>query len=83
MEFESEENCKAAKEAMQGCEIDGSKVTVAYAKPKGEQTAKGGKAGAPGRKAASRSRDRSDSKAGNWFIKEMAVNDELNDGEGL
>ncbi|XP_053293250.1 nucleolin isoform X2 [Pleuronectes platessa] len=46
-EFESEENCKAAKEAMQGCEIDGSKVTVAYAKPKGEQTPKTVLAGTP------------------------------------
>ncbi|XP_071375907.1 nucleolin-like isoform X2 [Centroberyx affinis] len=36
VDFESEESCKAAKEAMEDCEIDGSKVTVAYAKPKGE-----------------------------------------------
>ena len=59
MEFESEENCKAVKEAMEGCEIDGSKVTVAYAKPKPEQSAKGGVAGGDG----------SGSRAGNWFIK--------------
>lgn len=34
MDFESDENCKAAKDAMEHCEIDGSKVTVAYAKSK-------------------------------------------------
>ncbi|XP_060940971.1 nucleolin-like isoform X2 [Limanda limanda] len=45
VEFESEENCKAVKEAMQDCEIDGSKVTLAYAKPKGEHSNKGGLAG--------------------------------------
>ncbi|XP_078120262.1 nucleolin-like [Sander vitreus] len=33
--FESEDTCKAVKEAMEDCEIDGSKVTVAYAKAKG------------------------------------------------
>ncbi|XP_063741027.1 nucleolin-like isoform X2 [Eleginops maclovinus] len=32
VEFESEESCKACKEAMEDCEIDGSKVTVTYAK---------------------------------------------------
>ncbi|XP_061587184.1 nucleolin-like isoform X2 [Cololabis saira] len=37
VDFESEESCKAAKEAMEDCEIDGSKVTVAYATPKGER----------------------------------------------
>ncbi|XP_034469161.1 nucleolin-like isoform X2 [Hippoglossus hippoglossus] len=63
VEFESEENCKAAKEAMTGCEIDGSKVTVAYAKPKGEQSVKGGMAGPPGGKPAGRARDRSSSTA--------------------
>ncbi|XP_062259547.1 nucleolin-like isoform X2 [Platichthys flesus] len=57
-EFESEESCKAAKEAMQGCEIDGSKVTVAYAKPKGEQTPKAVLAGTPVVKPPRRGRDR-------------------------
>lgn len=37
MEFESEENSKAVKKAMEDCEIDGSKVTVAYAKPKAQK----------------------------------------------
>ncbi|XP_034743046.1 nucleolin-like isoform X2 [Etheostoma cragini] len=35
VEFESEDHCKAVKEAMEDCEIDGSKVTVAFAKDKG------------------------------------------------
>ncbi|XP_051238407.1 nucleolin isoform X3 [Dicentrarchus labrax] len=39
VDFESDENCKAVKEAMEDCEIDGSKVTVAYAKAKAEQGA--------------------------------------------
>ncbi|XP_029308927.1 nucleolin-like isoform X2 [Cottoperca gobio] len=37
VEFKSEENCKAGKEAMEDCEIDGSKVTVAYAKDQSAQ----------------------------------------------
>ncbi|XP_041848735.1 nucleolin-like isoform X2 [Melanotaenia boesemani] len=36
VEFESEESCRAVREAMEDCEIDGVKVTVAYAKPRGE-----------------------------------------------
>nr|XP_046263352.1 nucleolin-like isoform X2 [Scatophagus argus] len=36
VDFETDENCKAVKEAMEDCEIDGSKVTVAYAKSKDE-----------------------------------------------
>ncbi|GAA6222589.1 nucleolin-like isoform X1 [Lates japonicus] len=51
VEFESEENCKAVKEAMEDCEIDGSKVTVAFAKlksKKGRQGVRGGLAGRPG-----------------------------------
>uniref|UniRef100_A0A672JCD7 RRM domain-containing protein n=1 Tax=Salarias fasciatus TaxID=181472 RepID=A0A672JCD7_SALFA len=32
VEFESEENCKAAKEAMEDCLIDGRRVIIAYAK---------------------------------------------------
>ncbi|KAL6104283.1 uncharacterized protein ACO6RY_14042 [Pungitius sinensis] len=31
LEFDTEENCKAVKTAMEDCEIDGCKVTVAYA----------------------------------------------------
>ncbi|XP_019114625.2 nucleolin isoform X1 [Larimichthys crocea] len=50
VEFGNAENCKAVKEAMQDCEIDGSKVTVEYAKPKvekknqpaGQRAARGG-----------------------------------------
>ncbi|CAJ1071910.1 nucleolin-like [Xyrichtys novacula] len=34
VEFESEEKSKSAKEAVEDCEIDGSKVTVAYSKNK-------------------------------------------------
>ncbi|KAM8851054.1 nucleolin-like isoform 1-T2 [Spinachia spinachia] len=56
LEFESEENCKAVKDAMEDCEIDGCTVTVAYAKPNrlkapvtsGEQPA-GPEAGSGGR----------------------------------
>ncbi|CAK6952269.1 nucleolin-like [Scomber scombrus] len=51
VDFESEENCKATKEAMEDCEIDGSKVKVAYAKQKGgpaHPVASGGSAGRPG-----------------------------------
>ncbi|KAL7387567.1 hypothetical protein ABVT39_025507 [Epinephelus coioides] len=35
VDFDSEEACKAVKEAMEDCEIDGSKVTVTYAKMPG------------------------------------------------
>uniref|UniRef100_I3JWX1 RRM domain-containing protein n=1 Tax=Oreochromis niloticus TaxID=8128 RepID=I3JWX1_ORENI len=40
--FGSDESCKAAKEAMEDCEIDGCKVTIAYAYPKGKKTGKEG-----------------------------------------
>ncbi|XP_031710487.1 nucleolin-like [Anarrhichthys ocellatus] len=63
VEFESDENCKAVKEAMEDCEIDGSKVTVAYAKakgvaapltpggqPAGQEAGKGGKGKKKGKK---------------------------------
>ncbi|KAM6919991.1 nucleolin-like [Lycodopsis pacificus] len=59
VEFESDENCKAVKEAMEDCEIDGSKVTVAYAKAKGaaapptpgaQPAGKGGKGKRKGKK---------------------------------
>ncbi|XP_008279900.1 nucleolin-like isoform X2 [Stegastes partitus] len=55
VEFESDENCKAIKEAMEDCEIDGSKVTVAYARAKsekGQRGAGGGLTGRPGRQSA-------------------------------
>ncbi|XP_023270507.1 nucleolin-like [Seriola lalandi dorsalis] len=57
VEFASEEKCKAVKEAMEDCEIDGSKVNVAYAKPKSEksrQGARGGLAQRPGGQPAGR-----------------------------
>ncbi|XP_076000641.1 nucleolin-like [Genypterus blacodes] len=45
VDFESEENCQAAKKAMEDCEIDGKKVTVTFAKPKGEGVRAAPKAG--------------------------------------
>ncbi|XP_070687973.1 nucleolin [Pempheris klunzingeri] len=45
VDFDSEEDCKAAKEAMDDGEIDGSKVTLDYAKPKGEGGFRGGRGG--------------------------------------
>ncbi|KAJ8277190.1 hypothetical protein GJAV_G00072390 [Gymnothorax javanicus] len=36
VDFESEDDCKAAKEAMEGSEIDGSSITLDYARPKEE-----------------------------------------------
>ncbi|KAM9350078.1 nucleolin-like [Symphorus nematophorus] len=51
VDFESDENCKAVKEAMEDCEIDGSRVTVAYAKSKGVKSppdARGSSTGCPG-----------------------------------
>lgn len=49
VEFESDENCKAVKEAMEDCEIDGSKVTVAYARAKSEKGRQGARGGSTGR----------------------------------
>uniref|UniRef100_UPI0037E8FA9D nucleolin-like n=1 Tax=Semicossyphus pulcher TaxID=241346 RepID=UPI0037E8FA9D len=49
VDFESEENAKAVKEAMEDCEIDGSKVTVIYAKPKTEKSPTGGRRDSAGR----------------------------------
>lgn len=37
VEFESEEKSTAARAAIEDCEIDGSKVTMGYARPKGEK----------------------------------------------
>ncbi|KAF5909836.1 nucleolin, partial [Clarias magur] len=49
VDFDSEEDCKAAKEAMDDAEIDGNKVTLDYAKPKGEGGRGGGRGGFGGR----------------------------------
>ncbi|XP_029286108.1 nucleolin [Cottoperca gobio] len=45
VDFHNEDDCKAAKEAMEEGEIDGSKVTLDYAKPKGEGGFRGGRGG--------------------------------------
>lgn len=34
MDFESDEVCKKAKKTMEDCQIDGNKVTVAFARSK-------------------------------------------------
>lgn len=44
MDFESDEVCQKAKEAMEDCQIDGKKVTVAYARSKNLPAAAGGSA---------------------------------------
>ncbi|XP_052445492.1 nucleolin isoform X2 [Carassius gibelio] len=49
VDFDSEEDCKAAKEAMDDGEIDGNKVTLDFAKPKGEGGRGGGRGGFGGR----------------------------------
>lgn len=41
MDFESDEVCQKAKEAMEDCQIDGKKVTVAYARSKNLSAAAG------------------------------------------
>ncbi|XP_034737488.1 nucleolin isoform X4 [Etheostoma cragini] len=48
VDFHNEDDCKAAKEAMEEGEIDGSKVTLDYAKPKGEGGFRGGRGGGGG-----------------------------------
>lgn len=45
MEFDSEETCTAVKDAMEDCEIDGNKVTLDYAKPRGEKGPQGARGG--------------------------------------
>ncbi|XP_054645153.1 nucleolin [Dunckerocampus dactyliophorus] len=45
VDFDNEDDCKAAKEAMEDGEIDGSKVTLDYARPKGEGGFRGGRGG--------------------------------------
>ncbi|XP_062306062.1 nucleolin isoform X1 [Osmerus eperlanus] len=45
VDFDNEQDCKTAKEAMEDGEIDGSKVTLDYAKPKGEGGFRGGRGG--------------------------------------
>ncbi|XP_010897017.3 nucleolin isoform X2 [Esox lucius] len=50
VDFDSENDCKAAKEAMEGGEIDGSSVNLDYAKPKGDSGGfRGGRGGFGGR----------------------------------
>uniref|UniRef100_A0A1A7YC17 Nucleolin n=1 Tax=Iconisemion striatum TaxID=60296 RepID=A0A1A7YC17_9TELE len=48
VDFDNEDDCKAAKEAMEDGEIDGSKVTLDYARPKGEGGFRGGRGGGGG-----------------------------------
>ncbi|XP_037105132.1 nucleolin isoform X1 [Syngnathus acus] len=45
VDFDNEDDCKAAKEAMDQGEIDGNSVTLDYAKPKGEGGFRGGRGG--------------------------------------
>jgi len=45
VDFDSETDCQAAKEAMEEGEIDGRRVTLDYAKPKGEGGFRGGRGG--------------------------------------
>ncbi|XP_040040874.2 nucleolin isoform X1 [Gasterosteus aculeatus] len=45
VDFNNEDDCKAAKEAMEDGEIDGRKVTLDYARPKGEGGFRGGRGG--------------------------------------
>ncbi|XP_061831991.1 nucleolin isoform X1 [Nerophis lumbriciformis] len=49
VDFDTEDDCKAAKESMEDGEIDGSKVTLDYARPKGEGGFRGGRGGGFGR----------------------------------
>lgn len=49
MDFSSAEDAKAAKEAMEDGEIDGNKVTLDFAKPKGDFQRGGGFGGRGGR----------------------------------
>lgn len=43
VDFDTEENCKAAKDTIEDCEIDGNKVCVAYARHKGVKPPPGAK----------------------------------------
>lgn len=85
MDFENEENCKAVKEAMEDCEIDGSKVTVSYAKPKGKKgpsDARKGLAGRPGGQPAGRGAGKGGrgSRRGNtWVQLELYVSREVDE----
>ncbi|KAL7867009.1 hypothetical protein AOLI_G00148230 [Acnodon oligacanthus] len=45
VDFDNEEDCKAAKEAMEDGEVDGNRVTLDYARPKGEGGRPGGRGG--------------------------------------
>lgn len=53
VDFESEEHCKAVKEAMEDCEIDGSKVTLDFSKNKIKQGQQGANGGLEARPAGS------------------------------
>ncbi|XP_061594467.1 nucleolin [Cololabis saira] len=48
VDFDNEGDCKSAKEAMEEGEIDGSKITLDYAKPKGDGGFRGGRGGGGG-----------------------------------
>ncbi|XP_020772924.1 nucleolin-like isoform X3 [Boleophthalmus pectinirostris] len=54
VDFESVESCTAAKEGAGDMEIDGCKVTVAFARPKNSEEANSGEKGTKGEKACSR-----------------------------
>lgn len=43
VDFDTEESCKAGKEAIEDCEIDGNKVCVAFARRKGVKPPPGAK----------------------------------------
>ena len=45
VDFDNEDDCKAAKEAMEEGEIDGNRVALDYARPKGEGGSRGGRGG--------------------------------------
>lgn len=72
--FESEDVCKAAKKAMEDCEIDSSKVTISFARSKIEkgQTGIGGAVGRPSDKTAGQGADKgkkeSSSQGGNTDV---------------
>ncbi|XP_026201748.1 nucleolin isoform X2 [Anabas testudineus] len=54
VDFDNEDDCKAAKEAMEDGEIDGSRVTLDYAKPKGDGGFRGGRGGGFGGRGGGR-----------------------------
>lgn len=70
VDFANEDDCKAAKEAMVDCEIDGKKINLAFAKPKKDQgSAKvkpggAGQAGGDGDGSAKKRKSRKKRKGG-------------------